>query len=98
MFLDGLEDAYDNNRLMGSLAEDCASRYQFSREAQDEFALQSLANARLAQDEGAFEGEIAPVTISTRRGDVTVEADEAPARHAPKRFRSSNLLSQKMAP
>ncbi len=86
MFLDGLEDAYDNNRLMGSLAEDCASRYQFSREAQDEFALQSLANARAAQDAGAFEGEITPVTIRSRRGEVTVEVDEAPGKARPEKI------------
>lgn len=86
MFLDGLEDAYDNNRLMGSLAEDCASRYQFSREAQDEFALQSLANARAAQDNGAFDGEITPVTISSRRGEVVVNCDEAPSKARPEKI------------
>ena len=75
MFLDGLEDAYDSGRLMGNFAEDCAAHYQFSREAQDAFALQSLANAREAQDNGAFEGEIAAVTINTRRGDVVVDQD-----------------------
>jgi acetyl-CoA C-acetyltransferase len=86
MFLDGLEDAYDRGRLMGSFAEDCASRYQFSRTAQDDYALQSLANARAAQDSGAFDNEITPVTFSTRKGDVTVEADEQPAKARPEKI------------
>ncbi|MEM9524725.1 MAG: beta-ketoacyl synthase N-terminal-like domain-containing protein, partial [Pseudomonadota bacterium] len=62
MFLDGLEDAYDKGRLMGAFAEDCAKAFQFTRQAQDEYALRSLSNARAAQREGAFEGEIAAVT------------------------------------
>ena len=86
MFLDGLEDAYDRGRLMGSFAEDCASRYQFSRAAQDDYALQSLANARAAQDSGAFDNEITPVTFSTRKGDVTVVADEQPAKARPEKI------------
>ena len=86
MFLDGLEDAYDRGRLMGSFAEDCASRYQFSRTAQDDYALQSLANARAAKDSGAFDNEITPVTFSTRKGDVTVEADEQPAKARPEKI------------
>ena len=86
MFLDGLEDAYDRGRLMGSFAEDCASHYQFSRAAQDDYALQSLANARAAQDSGAFDNEITPVTFSTRKGDVTVVADEQPAKARPEKI------------
>ena len=86
MFLDGLEDAYDRGRLMGSFAEDCALRYQFSRAAQDDFALQSLANARAAQDSGAFRGEITPVTVSTRKGDVTVDVDEQPGKAQPEKI------------
>jgi acetyl-CoA C-acetyltransferase len=86
MFLDGLEDAYDRGRLMGSFAEECASRYQFSRTAQDEYALQSLANARAAQDSGAFTNEITPVAFSTRKGDVTVDADEQPAKARPEKI------------
>ncbi|WP_164660806.1 acetyl-CoA C-acyltransferase [Tropicibacter sp. Alg240-R139] len=78
MFLDGLEDAYDKGRLMGTFAEDCAETYQFTREAQDEYALESLSNALEAQDSGAFDGEIAPVTIKTRKGEVIVDADEQP--------------------
>jgi acetyl-CoA C-acetyltransferase len=86
MFLDGLEDAYDRGRLMGSFAEACAARYQFSRTAQDEYALQSLANARAAQDSGAFTNEITPVTFTTRKGDVTVDADEQPAKARPEKI------------
>lgn len=78
MFLDGLEDAYDKGRLMGSFAEDCAETYQFTRQAQDEYALKSLSNALAAQDSGAFDDEIAPVTVKTRKGDITTETDEQP--------------------
>lgn len=78
MFLDGLEDAYDKGRLMGTFAEDCAETYQFTREAQDDYALKSLSNALAAQDSGAFDGEIAPMTLKTRKGEVVVEADEQP--------------------
>jgi acetyl-CoA C-acetyltransferase len=78
MFLDGLEDAYDKGRLMGTFAEDCAEKYQFTREAQDEYALKSLANAQAAQADGRFAREIAPVTMTGRNGDVTVETDEQP--------------------
>jgi acetyl-CoA C-acetyltransferase len=72
--------------LMGSFAEDCAARYQFSRTAQDDYALQSLANARAAQDSGAFDNEITPVTFSTRKGDVTIDADEQPAKARPEKI------------
>ncbi|MFS4581858.1 thiolase family protein [Phaeobacter sp. C3_T13_0] len=78
MFLDGLEDAYDKGRLMGTFAEDCAENYQFSREAQDEYAMTSLSNALAAQESGAFDGEIASVTIKTRKGDVVTDTDEQP--------------------
>ena len=83
MFLDGLEDAYDKGRLMGTFAEDCAESFQFTREAQDEYALKSLSNALDAQKSGAFEGEIAPVTLSTRKGDVVVGEDEQPGNARP---------------
>ncbi len=86
MFLDGLEDAYDRGRLMGSFAEDCAARYQFSRTAQDDYALQSLANARAAQENGGFDSEITPVTFATRKGDVTVDSDEQPAKARPEKI------------
>ena len=83
MFLDGLEDAYDKGRLMGTFAEDCAEKYQFTREAQDEYALRSLGCALAAQDEGRFADEIAAVTIATRKGDVTVGEDEQPRKARP---------------
>lgn len=86
MFLDGLEDAYDKGRLMGTFAEECAESYQFTREAQDEYALRSLSNALAAQESGAFAGEIAPVTLSTRKGDVTWDADEQPAKARPEKI------------
>ena len=86
MFLDGLEDAYDRGRLMGSFAEDCASHYQFSRKAQDKYAIGSLDNALAAQKQGAFDGEITPVGISTRKGETTVDADEQPANARPEKI------------
>lgn len=78
MFLDGLEDAYEPGRLMGSFAEDCAEKYQFTREAQDEYALGSLSNALEAQKSGAFSSEITPVTIKGRKGEVVIGEDEQP--------------------
>jgi acetyl-CoA C-acetyltransferase len=83
MFLDGLEDAYDKGRLMGTFAEDCAETYQFSREAQDEYALKSLSNALDAQSGRAFDGEIASVTVRSRKGDVVVDTDEQPGSARP---------------
>lgn len=83
MFLDGLEDAYDKGRLMGSFAEDCAEKYQFTREAQDEYAITSLNNALAAQASGAFDAEITPVTVKTRKGEIIVTADEQPASARP---------------
>lgn len=78
MFLDGLEDAYDKGRLMGTFAEDCAEHYQFTREAQDEYALKSLSNALEAQVNGAFAREIAPVTVPSRSGEAIMLEDEQP--------------------
>ena len=83
MFLDGLEDAYDKGRLMGSFAEDCASAYQFTREAQDHFALTSLARALAANNDGTFAWETTPVTVSGRKGDVIIDRDEQPAKASP---------------
>ena len=83
MFLDGLEDAYDKGRLMGTFAEDCADRYTFSREAQDEFALTSLSRALAANNDGTFAWEIAPVTVTNRRGEVVIDKDEQPAKASP---------------
>ncbi|MEQ9417755.1 MAG: acetyl-CoA C-acyltransferase [Salinisphaeraceae bacterium] len=78
MFLDGLEDAYDRGRLMGSFAENCADKYAFSREAQDAFAVSSLERARRASESGDFDAELIPVEITTRKGSHTVDRDEQP--------------------
>lgn len=78
MFLDGLEDAYDKGRLMGTFAEDTAQHYQFTRKAQDDYAIRSLTRAQAAQADGTFAGEIAAVTVKTRKGEVVVETDEQP--------------------
>jgi acetyl-CoA C-acetyltransferase len=83
MFLDGLEDAYDKGRLMGTFAEDCATKFEFTREAQDAFARTSLARALAANQDGTFEWETAPVTVSGRKGDVVVDHDEQPAKASP---------------
>ena len=83
MFLDGLEDAYDKGRLMGSFAEDCAGNYQFTREAQDAFALASLSRALAANNDGSFGWEIAPVTVTGRKGDVVIDKDEQPGKANP---------------
>jgi acetyl-CoA C-acetyltransferase len=83
MYLDGLEDAYEPGRLMGSFAEETAAAYQFTRQAQDDFAISSLARARTATSSGAFAGEITPVTVSGRAGDVVVTEDEQPTRADP---------------
>jgi acetyl-CoA C-acetyltransferase len=88
MFLDGLEDAYDRGKLMGVFAEQCADRYAFTREAQDEFALRSLSRARTANEDGTFAWEIAPVTVSGRKGDVVIERDEQPAKASPEKIPS----------
>src|SRR5436853_4665028 len=88
MFLDGLEDAYDKGRLMGTFAEDCASTYAFTREAQDAFARASLARALKANQDGTFGWEITPVTVSGRKGDVVVDHDEQPAKATPDKIGS----------
>ncbi len=76
MFLDGLEDAYDKGRLMGTYAEDTAEAYQFTREAQDAFAAESLRRAKRANEDGSFSAEIAPVRVAGRGGEAVVTADE----------------------
>jgi acetyl-CoA C-acetyltransferase len=78
MFLDGLEDAYDKGRLMGTFAEDCAGSYKFTREAQDAFAVASTTRAKQANTDGSFKWEIAPVTVSGRKGDIVFDKDEQP--------------------
>lgn len=86
MFLDGLEDAYEPGRLMGTFAEDCAETYQFTREAQDAYALESLSNALGAQESGAFAAEIEPVTIKTRKGEVRIAEDQQPKEARPEKI------------
>ncbi|MGO8096940.1 acetyl-CoA C-acyltransferase [Rhizobium leguminosarum] len=80
MFLDGLEDAYDKGRLMGSFAEDCAEAYQFTREAQDNYAIDSLTRAQKAIAEGCFESEIVPVTVKSGKAEQVASRDEQPGK------------------
>ncbi|QXT40176.1 thiolase family protein [Gymnodinialimonas ceratoperidinii] len=83
MFLDGLEDAYDKGRLMGTFAEDCAEAFQFTRDAQDAYALGSLENALAAINSGAFDDEVTPVTVKTRKGSAEITTDEQPGNARP---------------
>ncbi|MBY6002671.1 acetyl-CoA C-acyltransferase [Salipiger bermudensis] len=86
MFLDGLEDAYDKGRLMGTFAEDCAEAFQFTREAQDQYAIASLDNALDAERSGAFEAEITPVSVHARTGEEIITRDEQPGRARPEKI------------
>jgi acetyl-CoA C-acetyltransferase len=86
MFLDGLEDAYDKGRLMGTFAEDCAEAFQFTRADQDAYALTSLTRALEAQLTGAFAAEIAPVTVAGRGGETVVTEDEQPGTARPEKI------------
>ena len=86
MFLDGLEDAYDKGRLMGSFAEDCAEHYQFTREDQDQYALASLSNALDAERNGEFKAEITPVTLHSRSGEYIISTDEQPGKARPEKI------------
>ena len=83
MFLDGLEDAYDKGRAMGTFAQDTANEYQLTREEQDNFSIESLSRAKAAIDSGAFAEEITPVTIAGRGGETVVDTDEQPSRGRP---------------
>ncbi|MGB3378988.1 MAG: acetyl-CoA C-acyltransferase [Allopontixanthobacter sediminis] len=83
MFLDGLEDAYEEGRAMGTFAQATADEYQLTREAMDEYSIESLRRANAAISSGAFADEVVPVTMSTRGGDVVVDTDEAPGRGKP---------------
>ena len=85
MQYDGLQDAYQGV-AMGNFAETCASKYQFSREKQDAFAMESLSRAKQAIEKGYFANEVAPVTLSTRRGDVVVDTDEQPGNAKPEKI------------
>jgi acetyl-CoA C-acetyltransferase len=83
MFLDGLEDAYEPGRAMGTFAQETANQYQMTREEMDAYSIESLARANKAIASGAFADEVVPVTVSTRAGDVVVEHDEAPSKGRP---------------
>ena len=80
MMLDGLEDAYEAGRSMGTFGEDCAAKYGFTREQQDQFAIASVQRAQAATRSGAFAGEIAPVTVKGRAGDTVISIDEGPGK------------------
>lgn len=80
MMLDGLEDAYEAGRSMGTFGEECADKYQFSRTAQDHFAITSVRRAQAAIQSGAFAAEIAPVTVKGRAGDTVISIDESPGK------------------
>ena len=86
MFLDGLEDAYEKGRLMGSFAEDCAEVFQFSRTTQDEFALRSLKRAQTALERGYFSQEIAPVVTGNGNSAHLIDMDEQPAKARPEKI------------
>lgn len=86
MFLDGLEDAYDKGRLMGTFAEDCAEAYQFSREAQDAYAVASLTRATKAIADGSFEREIVPVVVKAGKAEQVISRDEQPGKAKPEKI------------
>ncbi len=87
MFLDGLEDAYDAGRAMGTFAQDTANEYQLTRENMDDYSVESLRRANEAIKSGAFADEIVPVTFSTRKGETTVDTDEQPPKGNPEKLR-----------
>jgi acetyl-CoA C-acetyltransferase len=87
MFLDGLEDAYDEGRAMGSFAQATADEYQLTRETMDDYSVESLRRANEAIKTGAFAGEVVPVTVKTRKGEVTVDTDEQPPKGNPDKIR-----------
>jgi acetyl-CoA C-acetyltransferase len=80
MMLDGLEDAYEPGRAMGTFGEECAAKYKFTREAQDAFAVASVQRAKAATESGAFATEITPVTVKGRAGEVVISIDEGPGK------------------
>jgi len=86
MFTDGLQDPFGSGGLMGAFAEDCAEHYQFTREAQDAFAVRSLTRAALAIDDGTFDKETVPVTVKTRKAEVLVKHDEQPRLARPEKI------------
>ena len=86
MFIDGLEDAYEEGKLMGCFAEDTATHYQFTREQQDAYAIESLRRAKTAIEDGSFASEVTPVTVKTRKGEVLVDKDEQPLKANPEKI------------
>ena len=88
MFLDGLEDAYEAGRAMGTFAQDTANEYQLTRENQDDYSVESLRRANEAITTGAFADEVVPVTVTSRKGEVTIDSDEQPPKGNPDKLRS----------
>lgn len=86
MYMDGLEDAYTPGKLMGAFAEDTAGQYQFTREQQDEYAIESLRRANAAIESGAFNAEITPVEVTSRKGTETISTDEQPGKARPEKI------------
>ena len=86
MMLDGLEDAYDAGRAMGTFAEDAAREYQFTRADQDDYAIESLTRANAAIQSGAFDREVVPVTVVSRKGELTIDIDEQPGKANPEKI------------
>lgn len=86
MFFDGLEDVYNPGNLMGVFAEKCAQHYQFTREAQDNFAIESLTRAQKATEDGSFAGEITPVTVKIRKDEKQITIDEQPSKAKPEKI------------
>ena len=86
MYMDGLEDAYTPGKLMGAFAEDTAGQYQFTREQQDDYAIESLRRANAAIESGAFDAEITPVEVTSRKGTETISTDEQPGKARPEKI------------
>ena len=98
MMLDGLEDAYEPGRSMGTFGEDCAARYGFTRQQQDAFATASVQRAQAASQNGSFAAEIAPVTVKTRAVETVIDTDESPGKARLDKMRASNPRSRRTAP
>jgi acetyl-CoA C-acetyltransferase len=97
MFLDGLEDAYEGGRAMGTSPRTPPNEYQLTREAQDDYAIESLRRANEAITSGAFDRRDRPVTVKTRKGEVTVDTDEQPGKGNPEKIPSSSPPSPRTA-
>jgi acetyl-CoA C-acetyltransferase len=95
MMLDGLEDAYERGRSMGTFAEECAATYQFTREAQDAYAIESVRRAQAATADGSFVWEIAPVTVAGKGGEIVVAKDEGPLKAKPEKITALKPAFQK---